>query len=277
VEHFPRTMVAGVSMPRLICGCNSLLGYSHISAARDKHIRQLFDRPGKMADVIEVFARRGCNAFMSGPDPTGMVNQAIDEVRQRTGEPMIWVATPSGHTPEEWKKAVDYCKAHDATFCFSHQGTTDPRLDRLNCRLGPQLIEYHQYVKACGMVPGLSTHMPESVVFADATPEAGIETYIQPYSALGFMCQVETDWIAKVIAKANKPVMTIKPLASGKLLPPTGLTFVWNSIRDCDMVTIGTMSTFEAEECIELSLSILERRASGVELQSTRSKKALMA
>jgi hypothetical protein len=49
------------------------------------------------------------------------------------------------------------------------------------------------------------------------------------------------------------------------------------SIRDCDMVTLGTMSTFEAEEGIELSLSILEGRRSNVELQFTRSKKALLA
>ena len=66
-------------------------------------------------------------------------------------------------------------------------------------------------------------------------------------------------------------------LAAGRLLPPTGLAFVWNTIRDCDMVTIGTMSTYEAEEDIELSLAMLERRKAEVELQTTRSKRSLMA
>jgi hypothetical protein len=43
------------------------------------------------------------------------------------------------------------------------------------------------------------------------------------------------------------------------------------------MVTIGTMSKYEAEEVIELSLAILEKRRADVELQTTRSKKALVA
>jgi hypothetical protein len=43
------------------------------------------------------------------------------------------------------------------------------------------------------------------------------------------------------------------------------------------MVTIGTMSPYEAEEVIELSLACLERRKAEVELQFTRSKKALQA
>ena len=67
--------------------------------------------------------------------------------------------------------------------------------------------------------------------------------------------------------------MTIKPLAAGRLLPPTGLAFVWSTLRDIDMVTIGTMSTYEAEESIELSMALLENRNANVTLQSTRSKK----
>jgi hypothetical protein len=101
--------------------------------------------------------------------------------------------------------------------------------------------------------------------------------YIQPFNAAEFLCQIETDWLAHVIHKAKKPVTIIKPLASGKLLPPTGLTFVWNAIRPCDMVTIGTMSVYEAEEDIDLSLSILARRKPEIQLQFTRSKKSLAA
>ena len=42
--------------------------------------------------VIEVFARYGCNAFMSMSDD--FVRQALDEVEQRVGVEMIWIATP---------------------------------------------------------------------------------------------------------------------------------------------------------------------------------------
>ena len=66
--------------------------------------------------------------------------------------------------------------------------------------------------------------------------------------------------------------MTIKPFAAGQIRPLQGLTFVWNSIRPIDMVTVGTMSPREAEEVIEMSMGILERRSIQLNLQETRSK-----
>jgi hypothetical protein len=137
----------------------------------------------------------------------------------------------------------------------------------------PQVI---RMIRERGMIPGLSTHMPESILFAD---ESGldVETYVSLYNSMGFLMQLEVDWISRIIRDASKPVMTIKPLAGGQLRPYQGLSFVWNTIRDQDMVTVGTLTPREAEECIELSLSILERRESRVELQETRSKGTVKA
>jgi len=192
--------------------------------------------------------------------------------------PMIWIATPGyaeWGNPDTWKRSVELSKELGATFCFPHQAVTDPRLDRVNRRLMPELEEHLKYVRELGMIPGLSSHTPEAIICSDASG-ADVETYIQPYNAAGFLCQVETDWLQRIFREAKKPVMTIKPLASGRLLPPTGLAFVWNTLRDCDMVTIGTMSTYEAEEVIELSRAILENRKAEVELQFTRSKQGLV-
>lgn len=276
MNEFPRTTVGGVSLPRLICGSNWVLGYSHTSRAKDRFIKEMFNTPPKVADIIEVFAKAGCNAFMSKQD--SFVRQALDEVEQRTGIEMIWITTPSyaeHENPDSWKRSVEECKALRATFCFPHQCVTDPRIDRVNNCLSPQLLDHLNFVREMEMIPGLSSHMPEAVTCSDACG-ADVETYIQPYNAAGFLCQVETDWLQQIIANAKKPVMTIKPLAAGRLLPPTGLAFAWNTIRDCDMVTIGTMSTYEAEEVIELSLAALERRKADVELQYTRSKQNLL-
>ena len=104
-----------------------------------------------------------------------------------------------------------------------------------------------------------------------------METYISLYNAMGFLMQVEVDWVAQIIRNAKKPVMTIKPMAAGHMRPFQAFTFVWNTMRDCDMVTVGTMTPDEAKECIELSLSILERRKSDVQLQETRSKASVKA
>jgi hypothetical protein len=263
-------------MPRLICGSNWFLGYSHTSRAKDRLIKEMFDTPPKMAKVIEVFARHGCNAFMSMQSQ--FVADALHEVEQRVGVPMIWVTTPGFKDPSDpgsWKASADEAKELGATFCFPHQCVTDPRIDRVNRCLMPDLNECLAYSRSLGMIPGLSSHALESITCSDASG-ADVETYITPYNAAGFLCQVETDWVQGVIRNAQKPVMTIKPLAAGRLLPPTGLAFVWSTIRDCDMVTIGTMSTYEAEEVIEISLACLERRKAEVELQYTRSKSGLV-
>ena len=272
MSDFPRTMVGGVSMPRLICGSNWFLGYSHTSKAKDRFIKELFDTVDKVADLIEVFARRGCNAVMSpASEKTAM---AIREVEQRTGDEVIYICTPAYKElddPDTWKPAVEEAREFGATFCFPHQCVTDPRVDRVNNCLTLQLQEHLDFVRDRGMIPGLSTHMPEAITCSDAC-EADVATYVQPYNAAGFLCQVETDWVQQIIQDAHNPVMTIKPLAAGRLLPPTGLTFVWNTIRDCDMVTIGTVCEYEAEEDIELSLACLEQRNARRELQRTRSK-----
>jgi len=57
------------------------------------------------------------------------------------------------------------------------------------------------------MIPGLSTHMPESLIYAD---ESGldIETYISVYNSMGFLMQVEVDWIAQVIRNAKTGVFS---------------------------------------------------------------------
>ncbi len=109
------------------------------------------------------------------------------------------------------------------------------------------------------MIPGLSAHCPEVVRYADAQG-ADVETYIQIYNCMGFLMQVEVEYNNSVIQKAKKPVMTIKPLAAGRCTPFVGLNFVWATIRDCDMVTVGTSNPREAAECIEISLAALERR-----------------
>jgi hypothetical protein len=273
---FPRTDVGGVSVPRLVCGSNWILGFSHQTAAKDRFIKELFDSPRKIADVVEVFARAGCNAFMSGP--LEIVAQALREVEQRVGVEMIWFATPSypeWGKPETWPLAVEQTKRLGAQFCFPHQNVTDPLLDRFHRRFSPLLVQHLKLVREMGMIPGLSTHTPDAIICADSS-DADVATYIQPYNAAGFLCQLETDWLQRIFRDAKKPVLTIKPLAAGRLHPQVGLTYVWNTLRDCDLVTIGTMTTCEAEEVIEMSLAILEQRQAGVELQFTRSKRAVV-
>ncbi len=275
-DLFPRTVVGGISLPRLIIGTNWFLGWSHTSLAKDRFIKELQTRE-RIANVLTVFLERGIDAVM-GPEST-LLDQAMKDAEQRVGRGMIRIVTPSfnitpgGLAEMEPEVVLDRCKDNGATFCMPHQCVTDALLDRMINKIR-DLDRYTKMIRERGMIPGLSTHMPESVVFADQMG-ADVETYIQIYNAAGFMMQVEADWVMRVIQNAHKPVMTIKPLAAGKLLPVVGLAFVWSTIRPVDMVTIGATTPDEAAEVIDISLDLLNRKMVNVELQKTRSKRSL--
>ncbi|MDF1514970.1 MAG: hypothetical protein P1S60_14260 [Anaerolineae bacterium] len=276
MSEFPRTIVGGVSMPRLIVGSNWFLGWSHTSLAKDKFIKSYQDRDS-VADILSVFINAGVDAVM-GPF-SEKLNDAVQEAEQRIGKSMIRVVTPhfnitpGGPADMEPERVFDDCAENGATFCMPHQCMTDALVDRMTQEIR-DIDKYTKMIRERGMIPGLSTHMPESVVYADRTG-ADVETYIQLYNAAGFLMQVEADWIMRIIREAKKPVMTIKPLAAGRLLPVVGLAFVWSTIREQDMVTIGTTTPDEAREVIDLSLDLLSKRVPDNELQRTRSKNSL--
>ena len=276
MSDFPRTTVGGVSVSRLIIGTNWFLGWSHTSAAKDKFIKS-FQTRERLADIISVFLEAGVDALMGMPIP--MLRAAVQDAEDRVGRKMTLIYTPHfnvlpGGPPEmEPERVFDECRELGGTFCFPHQCITDRLVDRLHEKIR-DIDRYTGMIRARGMIPGLSTHMPESIIIADKTG-ADVETYIQLYNAAGFLLQVEADWIMRIIRNAKKPVMTIKPLAAGRLLPPVGLAFVWNTLRDCDMVTIGTATPDEAREVIDLSLDFLAKRIPDNELQRTRSKSTL--
>ena len=274
MKKFPRVEVGGISLPRIIIGTNWFLGYSHTSAAKSRFIREYQNRD-RIADVLEVFLRYDIDAVMA--PPSDLMTEAIEEAQQRTGKQIIAIYTPGPDSDGEktgLTKGIEWSAEHGGTFCFPHQSFTDPRVDRRTHSI-VDMEPWLKMIREHGMIPGLSTHMPETIVYADRC-NLDVETYIQAYNALGFYCPVETDWIAHIIQQAKKPVMIIKPLAAGRLLPPTGLAFVWATIREQDMVVIGTLTPYEAEEDIEISLALLEKRTAEVKLQSTRSKSSLM-
>src|SRR4030042_1839734 len=277
---FPRTTVGGVSLPRLLIGSNWFLGYSHPSRAKDRFIQEYQSRD-RIANIIITFLEYDVDAVMGPPNP--ILDEAICDAEQRSGKHVIRIYTPgfdlaplasSGPNPGMSAEQVfDQCAAFGAAFCMPHQTITDALLDRREGIIR-DLDLYTNMIRQRGMVPGLSTHMPETIVYADRQ-NADVEAYIQLYNAAGFLLQVETDWVMRIIQNAKKPVMTIKPLAAGRLLPPVGLAFVWNTIRDQDMVTIGTTTPDEVREVVDISLDLLQKQLPDYELQKTRSKRSL--
>jgi hypothetical protein len=277
MEQFPRTVVGGVSLSRMVIGSNWINGYSHVSQAQDRHIVEYQNRE-RVADLLTVFLEAGVDAILWTPKPE--LAPALRDAEQRAGRKMIQIMNPTfnllpgGPAKDEPEAVLDRCLAQGCSICIPHQAVTDALLDR---RAGVirDLDVYTKMIRDRGMVPGLSTHMPETPVYADRQG-ADVETYIQIYNPIGFLMQVEVDWVMRVIREAQKPVLTIKPLAAGRVLPVVGLGFVWSTIREQDMVCIGCLTPDEAREVIDISMDLLERRLPDNELQYTRSKSSLV-
>ncbi len=274
---FPRTTVGDVSLSRMIIGTNHFLGFSHTSAARDKHIKETMTAE-KMADIIEVFLNEGIDAII-GLIQRSDLQEAIRDAEQRTGRGCTIISTPAINVGDDAdamaqvERTFDKEAALGATICMPHMISTDALVDMRQRKIR-NMDRYCHMIRERGMLPGFASHMPESIIYAD---ESGldVETYISLYNAAGFLMHLEVDWVHRIIRNAKHPVMTIKPLAAGRLLPLVGLAFSWATIRDIDMVTVGTSTPDEAREVIKISRAILEQKDTRVELQRTRSKQSV--
>jgi len=274
MSEFPRTEIEGLSVPRMLIGTNWFMGFSHTSRAKDKFINETMT-PSRIADVLEVFLAAGIDAIV-GQAQRPKALEAIAEAQDRTGKKLILISTPTinvddGREAEaENARIFDSEVAADVAVCMPHTSCTDVLVDQ-RARCIRNMDRICEMIRERGMIPGLSTHLPESVIYADETG-LDVATYIQIYNAAGFLMPLEVDWVHRIIHNAAKPVITIKPLAAGRLHPFVGLAFSWATIREQDMVAVGTMTPDEAREVIDMSLSLLEGRGSAVPLQRTRSK-----
>ncbi len=249
MSGFPRTTVGGVSVSRMIVGTNWFLGYTHNTAAKTTFIQRTFTSREKIADVLEVFLRAGVDTVMY-PHSQSIMPEAIREAEDRTGLGAVIISTPSftttprtpvdGFDQAELEQILDAEAATGAAICMPHVSTTDKMVDKCT-RQVRRMDVLCRMIREREMVPGLSTHTPETIIYADET-DLDVEAYIQPFNPMGFLMQVEVDWIARVIHSARHPVMTIKTMAAGQIRPFQAMTFIWNAIRDRDMVTVGTVA-----------------------------------
>jgi hypothetical protein len=275
---FPRTQIEKLSVSRLIVGTNWFLGYSHTSKAKDKFIVERQQR-AQLADILEVFFRAGVDTVYGARPESPHLEAAIKDAEDRTGVKAIKMGTPhfdlSG-TPaarDNIARTLDGFAKIGCAVCLPHQCTTDALLDRRIRRIR-DMDQYAAMIRERGMIPGLSTHMPEAIIYADET-NLDVGTYIQIYNAAGFLMQIEIDWVQRMIWGRKKPVITIKPLAAGRLQPLVGMAFAWATLRPIDMITVGCLTADEAREVVEISMALLERRLPNVTLQETRSKASM--
>ena len=264
MNPFPRTEVSGISLSRMIIGTNWMLGWSHTSPAADHQILRRFPDGKSAFPLLNTFLSHGVDTIMGPLQQERVMQEAVRYAQEKSGKEMILIDTPiinvddSESARREARNTIRRSREFGARFCLVHHSSAEQLVNK-NLHQIPRLSDYLDMIRQEGMIPGLSAHMPELITYSDEN-EYDVQTYIQIYNCMGFLMQVEIETVAQIIHHAKKPVMTIKSMAAGRVSPFVGLNFSWNTIRPCDMVTVGCFDPEEAEEDIEISRAAIERR-----------------
>jgi len=280
-KQFPRTTVGGISLPRMLIGTNWILGWGHKTPSADKMITDRNRNKEAIADIICEFLKYGINAVMAPASQHPVLVDGCKLAEDRTGKKVIIIDTPNINVDDtaagrkEAEDVIKLSKKLGATFCLPHHSSVEQLVNK-NLEQIPRLPDYLKMIRDNDMIPGLSAHMPELIVYSDAN-EYDVETYIQIYNCAGYMMQVEIEYIHKVIWNAKKPVMTIKAMAAGRLTPFVGLSYSYATIRECDMVTVGCFTPGEVYEDVEIGFAAIERRFPEIEGRNSPSKTAIMS
>ncbi len=263
----PTTRIGELTVTRLACGSNSFFGFSHLSRARDTWLKRHFN-DDRLYEMLECCARSGVNLFVSGN------NERFARLRvkleEATGFRLNWACTPSGPSLAELKAGIDQCRDWGVEICMPHTSFIERNLNLREDQI-TELPEALDYIRSQGMIPGVSTHRPEAVPLA-VKHGYDAETFILPLNSLGFLCQVEVEWQERIIRNCPKPIVVIKPLASGRITPIPGFTFVYERVKPIDTVAVGVMAPEELQENVEIVSQLLGEGTGEVGLTTSRSK-----
>ncbi len=267
----PYTEIGGRKVSRLICGTNTFNGYSHFSEAKDSWMRNYFTTE-RIVEVLERCQDLGVNAML------GPINErcilAQNALAEKGREKMEWISTTTGSLDVQVLKeeiawaaeAGNKLHAVHCSFVDSHLLTYKNEIQGIE--------ELLAYIRELGMVPGVSTHRPELLTVLQKK-KYDINFVIVPFNIAGFLCNVETNWLGRMIRETDIPVIAIKPLASGRLMPEEGLPYCFNNIKPQDAVAIGVLSPGEVEEDVKITLSCLTGAEDDRTLLSTPSKSTI--
>jgi hypothetical protein len=257
-----------------------MFGWSHTGHAADVQIKKTHSTVDATLSVINAFLEYGIDAWMAPFSSDPNCEDKIKRIEDRIGKKLILIDTPffnvddSEAARKEAKAIIKKSAELGCTFCLIHHSTCEQLVNK-NKKTIDRLPDYTDMIRENGMIPGLSAHMPEVIQYSDLNGY-DVETYIQIFNCVGFMMQVEIEYIIRVIHAAKKPVMTIKPMAAGRITPYVGLTFNWNVLREQDMITAGCITEDEAHEDVEISLAALEKRLPNVEGRNSPVKTSII-
>ncbi len=279
-ELFPRTKVENLSLPRLLMGTNWMLGWSHTTPSADHMIQRRFSAPEDFQAMVKAYLSCGIDAMMA---PFGNQNGLLEGIRRAedaAGQHVIKIDTPiidvsdSAEGRANAERVIARCARNGSEICLIHHSSAESLVSKLKGTMD-RLPDYLDMIRQHGMIPGLSAHMPELILYSDRNGY-DVQTYIQIYNCAGFLMQVEVEGVRAIIENAKKPVMSIKPMAAGRVSPYVGISFSFATLRPQDMVTVGAHTPEEVYEDVEIALAAIERRFPGMERRSSPNQTAVL-
>ncbi len=252
VGDFPTVEIEGVKVPKLLIGINSLLGWSHTSAGRDRWIVRYYTARN-IAKVFERCMELGVYGVL-GPVWPGLL-QAIGIAERETGQKMMLVSTTIGEI-KDTEKQLRMLRGVNSPICCIHGAWSDSWPVRNGKLVGLQT--YLGMIREAGLIPGLACHNGDRLSMVD---KGGydVSVFVTPINKAGFYMNPTQKSSLDAIGGTKKPVIAIKPLASGRF--DEGKVREWLewalSQRGVSALCVGFMNEEEAEEDIANMKAIL--------------------
>ena len=156
MKSFPRTEVAGVSLPRMLIGTNWMAGWSHRTPAADAMIREHHAESATICPMLETFVNNGIDAIMGLFSVTPAINMAIQETEQKLCKKIIKIDTPiinvedSAAGRAEAEAMIKLSKENGATFCLLHHSSVEQLVDKGRKKIH-RLDDYTKMIRDNGM------------------------------------------------------------------------------------------------------------------------------
>ena len=246
--------VEGVKVPRVLIGINPFLGYSHFSEARSNYFKRIFSDVTAISDVIVKATEFDVTGIYTPADKK--IAEALKQVEQRTGIKMTVVGT-TYYTFDlaEIEKEMALLKDMDARICLLHGNAVDDLLNPVE-RIISRAEEMLRIIRDNGIIPGIACHDARAILYSK---EKGYDAkvYATPVNKIGFWMNQE-GLTLRIIRQMDKPVIALKPFASGRIQPEEGLDFTI-STPGVTAVAIGVANHEEVVQDFKLAKEILSR------------------
>jgi len=150
---FPRTEVAGVSLPRMLIGTNWILGYSHTGAAADALIHERNDAAESVRDIVNAYLEYDIDAMMGLYANAPHVLDGIHMAEDMTGKKVTLIDTPiidvhdSAESRRSAEQQIALSAKNGAKFCLIHHSSAEQLVRKVDHKID-RLSDYTDMVRS---------------------------------------------------------------------------------------------------------------------------------